>query len=65
MCLPQNKPILTFPISGLSEHAKGQAARFTVAPDCHTQMLSIEATLGTFPQTRSMTVAHVAIRKEP
>ncbi|MEG3146596.1 hypothetical protein U1839_18245 [Sphingomonas sp. RT2P30] len=63
LCLPANKPILDLPIAGLSDRASGHAVHFTVPEGCNAQLLSIEATLGTFPQSRSVTIARVAIRK--
>jgi hypothetical protein len=63
LCLPSNNPILDLPIAGLSDRASGHAAHFTVPDGCNAQLLSIEATLGTFPQSRSVTIARVEIRK--
>jgi len=62
-CLPDGKPILDLPITGLTDRAVGRAAAFTVPVGCNAQLLSLDATLGTFPQSRSLTVAQVAIRK--
>jgi hypothetical protein len=63
LCLPDNKQILDLPIAGLNDRASGRAANFVVPEGCNAQMLSIEATLGTFPQSRSVSIARVAIRK--
>jgi hypothetical protein len=63
LCLPANKPILDLPITGLTDRVVGRAARFTVPEGCNAQLLSLEATLGTFPQSRSLTIAQVAINK--
>jgi hypothetical protein len=65
LCLPDNKPILDLPITGLTDRTVGRAARFTVPAGCNAQSLSIEATLGTFPQSRSLTIAQVAINRGP
>jgi hypothetical protein len=65
LCLPDNKPILDLPITGLTDRTVGRAARFTVPAGCNAQLLSIEATLGTFPQSRSLTIAQVAINRGP
>jgi len=62
-CLPGNKPILELPVSGLTDRATARAARFTVPADCNPQLLSLDATLGTFPQSRSLNIAQVAINK--
>ena len=62
-CLPDNKAILDLPITGLTDRAAGKAARFTVPAGCNAQILSIDATLGTFPQSRSLNIAQVAINK--
>ena len=60
-CLPANKLILDQPITGLSDRAADHAVRFTIPDGCSAQTLSIEATLGTFPQSRSATIVRVAI----
>ena len=65
LCLPDNKLVLDLPITGLTERAVGRAARFTVPAGCNAQLLSIEATLGTFPQSRSLNIAQVAINRGP
>ena len=65
LCLPSFKQIASLPIAGLSDRATGHSMRFAVPEGCSAQLLSIEATLGTFPQSRSLTVAQVAIRKVP
>jgi len=65
LCLPDNKPVLDLPITGLTDRTAGRAARFTVPAGCNAQLLSIEATLGTFPQSRSLTIAQVAINRGP
>ncbi len=62
-CLPASTQILDVPISGLTDRASGRATRFTVPDGCNAQLLSIEATLGTFPQSRSLSIAQVAIKK--
>ncbi|MFA5963293.1 MAG: hypothetical protein WC804_04675 [Sphingomonas sp.] len=63
LCLPSSKPVLDLPIAGLGDSVTGHSARFVVPNDCNAQLLSIEATLGTFPQSRSVTIARVEIRK--
>lgn len=63
LCLPDNKPLLDLPITGLSDRTANRAAPFTVPAGCNAQLLSLEATLGTFPQSRSLTIAQVAINK--
>ena len=62
-CLPDNKVILDLPITGLTDHVVGRAARFTVPAGCNAQVLSVDATLGTFPQSRSLNIAQVASNK--
>jgi hypothetical protein len=63
LCLPDNKPILDLPVTGLTGRAVVRAARFTVPAGCNAQLLSLEATLGTFPQSRTLTIAQVAINR--
>ncbi|MDB5711478.1 MAG: hypothetical protein JWL96_3548 [Sphingomonas bacterium] len=65
LCVPDNKPVLDLPITGLTDRTVGRAARFTVPVGCNAQLLSIDATLGTFPQSRSLTIAQVAINRGP
>lgn len=62
-CLPANKPILELPVTGLTDRAATRAGRFTVPEGCNAQLLSLDATLGTFPQSRSLNIAQVAINK--
>jgi hypothetical protein len=62
-CLPDNKPILELPVTGLTDRPVARAARFTVPAGCDAQLLSLDATLGTFPQSRSLNIAQVAINK--
>jgi len=63
VCLSDNKAILDLPVTGLTDRPARRVAGFTVPAGCNAQMLSLEATLGTFPQSRSLTIAQVAINK--
>lgn len=62
-CLPDNKSILDLPVAGLTDRPARRATGFTVPAGCNAQLLSLDAALGTFPQSRSLTIAQVAINK--
>jgi len=53
--------LLDMPMTGLTDNPSHHAARFTVPEPCRLQQFSIEGTAGTFPKTRSVTIARVAI----
>ena len=60
-CLPTGVPVLDRPLSGLRDADGRYAARFEVPADCVAQLLTLEGSAGTFPQTRALSIRRVAI----